>query len=54
GLGPWLGAAAMALLLARTLVGLRPGARATRALAVGMQEAALGLLTALMIGLGMS
>lgn len=51
GLTAWPAVAAIALLMLRAAVGLRPRARALPAAVVGAQEAALGLLTALMIGL---
>ncbi len=53
GVGPWLAAAAMGLLLVRALLGLAPGARTTRAIVVGVQEMVVGAAVAVMVGIGL-
>jgi hypothetical protein len=52
GWGPWLGAVAFAVLLARTAHGLSPWHRRVRPQVVGFTELAYGTLTALLLSIG--
>jgi hypothetical protein len=52
GVGPWLGVAAFAVLLARAAWGLSPARRAIRPQALGFQELAYGALTLVLLAAG--
>lgn len=53
GASAWIATAAFAVLMARAVVGLRPGARVVRPRTVGFQELALGIAATLLIAAGL-